>query len=179
MAGFVAGRVNHIRRQMVYTDTTRMVLLLVVLALLTAAGLRWPDTLPVSALLVPMFVGSLWLGPRALPWFIVLAMVGVFAIVAAHSPAKPGPIVQVGITFVLALMILVASFRRSRLGIAGPKGEAMLVDLRDRIIRQGVIAELPEEWYAKSVLRSAGRHPVRPVTSSWRPSIPRSPSSGW
>jgi serine phosphatase RsbU (regulator of sigma subunit) len=32
----------------------------------------------------------------------------------------------------------------------------MLVDLRDRISKQGVIPKLPHDWYAESVTRSAG-----------------------
>ena len=102
-----------------------------------------------------MYLGSLWLGPRTLPWFIVFAVVGVRSWSPCSRRRWPGPSGW-SITFVLALLILVASFRRSRLGIAGPKGESMLVDLRDRIIRQGEIAALPAHWYARSVLRSAG-----------------------
>ena len=51
------------------------------------------------------------------------------------------------------------SRRRSRLGVAGALGESMLVDLRDRILGQGGIPELPEGWYAESALRSAGGTP--------------------
>lgn len=156
LLGLLGGRVNRIRQQMVYTDTTRLVLLLASVVALTVAGIVWADSVPYSALLVPMFVASVWLGPRSLPWFIVVAMVGVSVLVAAQPSELARAIVQVVVTFLLALMILLASFRRSRLGIAGPKGEAMLVDLRDRIIRQGTIGVLPDQWYAQSVLRSAG-----------------------
>ncbi|MEP6814838.1 MAG: PP2C family protein-serine/threonine phosphatase [Marmoricola sp.] len=149
-------RVNRVRRQMVYTDMPALIMLLVVVVLTTAAGAIWPDNVPYSALLIPMFLGSMWLGPRTLPWFIVVALVGVSLIIAAQPPIASRSIARVVVTFVLGLLILLASFRRSRLGIAGPKGEAMLVDLRDRIIRQGQIGRLPDEWYARSVLRSSG-----------------------
>ncbi len=149
-------RANRVRRQMVYTDTPALVLLLIVVVLTTLAGFTWPDTVPYAALLIPMFLGSMWLGPRTLPWFIVITLVGVSLMIAAQPPTAPGAIVRVVVTFALGLLILLASFRRSRLGIAGPKGESMLVDLRDRIIRQGQIGRLPDEWYARSVLRSSG-----------------------
>ena len=55
--------------------------------------------------------------------------------------------------------MLLSSFRRSRLGVAGIQGEQMFVDLRDRILRQGGIPALPDEWYAAAELRSAGGTP--------------------
>src|ERR1700712_5696874 len=149
-------RINRIKRQMVYTDTPSLVMLLLLVVALTVAGVVWPGVVGYSALLIPMFLGSMWLGPRSLPWFIVISLVGVSLMVAAQPPAETRSIVRIVGTFFLGLLILLSSFRRSRLGIAGPKGAAMLVDLRDRIIRQGQIGSLPDEWYARSVLRSAG-----------------------
>jgi len=43
--------------------------------------------------------------------------------------------------------------------VAGIQGEQMFVDLRDRILRQGGIPALPDEWYAAAELRSAGGTP--------------------
>ena len=43
--------------------------------------------------------------------------------------------------------------------MAGIQGEQMFVDLRDRILRQGGIPALPDEWYAAAELRSAGGTP--------------------
>jgi serine phosphatase RsbU (regulator of sigma subunit) len=58
--------------------------------------------------------------------------------------------------FLLGFIIMLTSFRRSRLGVAGFMGESMFVDLRDRIQSHGVLPDLPREWYAQSALRSAG-----------------------
>jgi serine phosphatase RsbU (regulator of sigma subunit) len=103
-----------------------------------------------------MLLGSLFLGPRELPWFIVVLLV----VVMVDLPLVPHPnrrtAVGVGITFLLALIILLTSFRRSRLGVGGLLGESMLVDLRDRIQMQGVLPPLPAGWGADSELRSAG-----------------------
>ena len=61
--------------------------------------------------------------------------------------------------FVVGFIVLLTSFRRSRLGVAGALGESMLVDLRDRIMSQGMLPALPPGWYAESALRSAGGTP--------------------
>jgi hypothetical protein len=58
--------------------------------------------------------------------------------------------------FVMGLVVLMTSFQRSSLGVAGIRGESMLVDLRDRILSQGRIPPLPDGWYAARELRSAG-----------------------
>jgi serine phosphatase RsbU (regulator of sigma subunit) len=60
------------------------------------------------------------------------------------------------VIFLIGLVILVSSFQRTSLGVAGARGESMLVDLRDRIQRQATMPALPEGWYADAVLRSAG-----------------------
>ncbi len=60
------------------------------------------------------------------------------------------------IVFVIALLILLTSFRRSRLGVSMPRGESMFVDLRDRISAQGDLPALPPEWLVESVARTAG-----------------------
>ncbi|MET0838668.1 MAG: PP2C family protein-serine/threonine phosphatase [Marmoricola sp.] len=60
------------------------------------------------------------------------------------------------VTFAIAGLIMVTSFRRSRLGVSGPMGESMFVDLRDRISKQGNLPPLPHEWLVESVVKSAG-----------------------
>jgi hypothetical protein len=45
---------------------------------------------------------------------------------------------------------------REKLGMLGLRGEAMLIELRDRIRAQGTLPELPEGWGSVSVLRPAG-----------------------
>ena len=141
---------------MVYTDMPALLALGVPMLLLTIAGCLWPKYVPYSTMLIPMFLGSLWLGPRTLPWFVVAALVCVSVMIAFTPPKEPPDVIMVVVTFALGFLILLVSFSRTRLGIAGPKGESMLVDLRDRIMRQARIATLPDQWYAKSVLRSSG-----------------------
>jgi hypothetical protein len=136
--------------------------ILVALVLATVAiGLSiwfFPVDAPLVTLLVPLVVSSLILNPRQLPWFVVF----VLAVLAAVTPVQDinvRIVLTVVIIFGLGFLVLLSSFRRSRLGVAGIQGEQMFVDLRDRILRQGGIPALPDEWYAAAELRSAGGTP--------------------
>ncbi len=119
----------------------------------------WPALVPISVLGIPLLIGNIMLGPRQLPWFVVVTLAGL-AIVSPRQPEISSRIVlEILAVFVLGLIILLSSFRRTRLGVAGARGESMLVDLRDRISRQGQLPELPPDWYVESALRSADGTP--------------------
>jgi hypothetical protein len=112
---------------------------------------------PLTTLLIPLVIGNLVLNPRTLPWVVVFTL-GVLVIVVAATPSvldgrRIGGVVVI---FLIGMIILVSSFRRTRLGVAGVRGESMLVDLRDRIHNQAQMPDLPKDWYAEAVLRSAG-----------------------
>lgn len=120
---------------------------------------RVPDVVPMSLMVVPLVVSNLLLGPRQLPWLAVLTL-GIFMLVLPLNPTlTPSTFISASIVIGLALGILLASFRRSRLGVGGLRGELMLIDLRDRILRQGGVPELPDGWYVESQVRSAGGTP--------------------
>jgi hypothetical protein len=123
----------------------------------TGVGVVEPQWIPYTTLLLPMFVGSLWLGPRAVPWYVVLCLLGICVLVAAEQPAlSVRSVVRLVVAFVIGLLLVVTSFRRSRLGVSGPRSESMFVDLRDRIAKQGQMPALPDDWYVQSITRSAG-----------------------
>jgi hypothetical protein len=132
--------------------------LLVVVAVAAGIGIvLWESAVPLPAVLVPMVLGNQVLGPRTLPWVVVFCL-GVLVVATAATEdimdgRRIGAIVT---TFLVGLIILISSFRRSRLGVAGSRGESMLVDLRERIARQSQIPVLPRQWYAEAVMRSAG-----------------------
>lgn len=136
----------------------RPVLLFLVLLTVagTLAGIRYPDFAPSTLLLLPMFIGSLWLGPRSLPWFVVFVC-ACFSVLLIDQPVVSlRSIARAAVTFAIALLIMATSFRRSRLGVSGPLGESMFVDLRDRISKQGNLPDLPPDWMVESVIKSAG-----------------------
>ncbi|MGZ4446931.1 MAG: hypothetical protein ACXVEC_09530 [Nocardioides sp.] len=126
---------------------------------ITGAVMVWPDVIPMTALVVPLLLGSLLLGPRQLPWFVVGVLVALMLVLTRQTQITIRTVMAVAIMFLLSFIILLTSFRRSRLGVAGVLGESMLVDLRDRILGQGGIPVLPHGWYAESALRSAGGTP--------------------
>ena len=106
-----------------------------------AAMLAFPDWAPITAIVLPMVMGGLFLGPRALPWFVVYNLV----LLTLALPKLPmltfRGVVSIFVLFLLAFILMVVSFRRSRLGIAGTMGETMLADLSDRIQGQGVLPD--------------------------------------
>ena len=147
------------RQRLVRRGAGTLALLVGGTALLTATILIWPDTAPMTMLMVPLLLGSLLLGPRQLPWFVVFVMVMLMISIVRQDPITPRIVLAITILYLLCFIVLTTSFRRSRLGVAGVQGESMLVDLRDRILSQGGIPPLPEEWLAESALRSAGGTP--------------------
>src|SRR6478752_6311287 len=138
------------------SDRPALVFLVLLTLASTLGGIAYPDYIPSTVLLVPMFIGSLWLGPRTLPWFIVFVCACFCVLLIDQPTVSLRTIGRAAVTFAIALLIMVTSFRRSRLGVSGPLGESMFVDLRDRISKQGNLPELPREWLVESVVKSAG-----------------------
>jgi hypothetical protein len=156
--GFVAQRARLARLRRRSGSFVLLWLTLVAVACAVPAWLR-PEDWPLSAFVIPMVLASLFLGPRQLPWFVVFVMVLVAAMIPRQEDLNVRIVISIIVLFVLGLIILMSSFRRSSLGVAGARGESMLVDLRDRIQSQGMLPALPAEWYAESALRSAGGTP--------------------
>lgn len=118
-----------------------------------------PLDVPFTALMVPLLVGSLLLSPREMPWFLSW-MTLMLALAIWLQPQLTPRIVAAGAIQVLMILIVLAvSVRRSRLGVGGMLGESMFVDLRDRLLDQGRMPELPHGWTVESALRSAGGTP--------------------
>ncbi|MGA8994498.1 MAG: PP2C family protein-serine/threonine phosphatase [Nocardioidaceae bacterium] len=113
--------------------------------------------LPLVALVVPMVVGDQLLPPRTLPALVLLTLGVLAAVVSATQELLDGRrIGGVVVVAVVGLMVLATSFRRARLGVAGVRGESILVDLHERLRNQARMPVLPEGWYAEAALRSAG-----------------------
>jgi len=128
-------------------------------AVLAGLQLGFPNGFPITAMVLPMLLGSLFLGPRQLPWFVIyvlaLMVVGMLRIETLTVRIIGG----VAVMYLAGLIIMLTSFRRTRLGVAGTQGESMLVDLRDRIQQQGRVPQMPPGWLAESAIRSAGGTP--------------------
>lgn len=122
------------------------------LAGLTIANPRW---FPPAALVLPVLVGGFLLTVRSV--LVLLAMVaaalGWEVAELGLRQVRPGNLGLIGVT---ALLALVVTRSRARLGVQGLSGESMLVDLRNRLRAQGEVPPLPHGWQAEVVLRSAG-----------------------
>jgi hypothetical protein len=125
--------------------------------IITAGVIAYPSIIPNDALAVPVLLASLFVGPRQLPWFVVGLMLCLLLSISIHNDVLTSVSAgSVAVVFLLGLIVLLVSFQRSRLGVAGLRGEHMFVDLRDRILRQGALPELPRGWQAEQALVSAG-----------------------
>jgi len=103
-------------------------------------------------LILPVLAGGLLLWPRALRiLFVIIALGLVYDVV--KDKAGPGLILTIVVT---ALVAEALARTREKLGMLGLRGEAMLIELRDRIRAQGTMPDLPEGWGSVSVLRPAG-----------------------
>ena len=133
------------------------------LALLTLLGAVAVFVLPgaVSAvvLIVPMMLGALSLGPRRLARLVALIHVVLLAETLLEFgllgiPARRW--VDVGIVTVMGAVSLTVAAGRGQLGVGGLRGGSMLLDLKERLSRQGTLPALPESWYAEAELRPSG-----------------------
>ena len=154
-AKVLRGWTLQLQRALSVSDVPVLVLLVLLTILFLLAGLTL-KAVPAGVVLIPMVLGNLYLGPRVLPWFIVFTSAGFCMLLFTQGYVSYRDIGRAAVVLIIAGMILVTSFRRSRLGVSGPRGESMFVDLRDRISKQGDLPELPAGWLAESVMRSAG-----------------------
>jgi hypothetical protein len=119
--------------------------------------------IPAVALLVPLLLTDSLLPPRRVPAF-VAALLTVLAVETSQQyvfvpdpgwpPARRW--VGIGIVVLMSAVVVALARRRARLGVAGYMGDSMLMDLQERINRQGRIPVLPQEWYVDVATRSAG-----------------------
>ena len=116
----------------------------------------FPDVVSIPAIALPLVMGGLFLGPRPLPWFVIYNLVLLTMALPQVPSFTSRAVVTTAVMFLLAFIVMLTSFRRSRLGVARTMGDSMLADLSDRIQCQGVLPDLPRPWHAESVIRSAG-----------------------
>ena len=118
--------------------------------------ISWPLWVPVAAFGLVLVLGGFLLRPgqRMLLFVLVGAAVGL----VESQRRLDGDRVNAGVTLLLAATAAFAwlmARSRARLGLQGNLGDAMLVDLRDRLRSQGELPPLPAGWHAEAVLRPA------------------------
>jgi hypothetical protein len=108
-----------------------------------------------SMVTLPLLLGGFLLRFTAQLVLLAACALVVVADELTTRPVRPAPgtILLVGIT---ALVVLVMSRQRVRLGVRGTRGESMLFDLRERLQAQGRVPRLPRGWHLEFAMRSAG-----------------------
>ncbi len=107
---------------------------------------------------VPMLIGAITLRHRPLVLLVVWIIICVATTVTAESmnhSMTTARISTLGAIVVIASIVLIDSSQR-RSGLPSTVGEAMLVDLRDRLQSQGSVPPLPSGWTSQSALKYAG-----------------------
>ena len=133
---------------------------LVVLSLLLAAGgvAAGRELFPPSVQVLPLLGGALLLRRRSMRalMLVVLGVLVVDVVSQGLMAARPGSLVTVVLTAVIGY-----EFSRSReeTGLAGSSGDTFVVELRNRLQRQGELPPLPAGWSGEAVLRPAGGGP--------------------
>jgi hypothetical protein len=119
-----------------------------------ASHFRSPWITP-SMVVVPLLLGGFLLRFTAQLVLLVTSALVVILESITTSPSRPSPgtILLIGAT---ALIVLVMSRERVRLGVRGTRGESMLFDLRERLYAQGRVPKLPGDWHLDMALKSAG-----------------------
>jgi hypothetical protein len=132
---------------------------LVVLSLCIFGGsLVSYGTFPAATFVIPMLLGTMTLRYRPLLVLVLLVIVMIAISVTRETVENgmtTGRVSTVVVMGLVAVLVLFESSRR-RSGLPGPLGEAMLVDLRDRLQAQGVVPPLPEGWQSQSAMISSG-----------------------
>lgn len=108
---------------------------------------------PISFFAVPLILGSFFLSRRLL--LVLTLAVTLSLVVEIASVGVTAPRVAVAAVILTVGVMLLLAPGRSTLG-RGLIGESMLIDLRDRLRQQGVLPELPRQWYTQASIRSAG-----------------------
>ena len=142
-----------VRRQLITRNRRVALALAVVTAVISVGAVRVSEEwFSPGLLILPVLAGGLLLWPRALRILFAL-IAGGLAYDTLTGQAGPGLIATVVVTALLADAL---ARTRRKLGLQGLRGEAMLVELRDRIRAQSTLPELPEGWGSVTVLRPAG-----------------------
>ena len=116
------------------------------------------QVVPAVWFVVPMLLGAMALRYKLL-WFLILNIGFCVALTVTVESITNGMTAGristlIGITVLAAIVLFDGSRHRS--GLPSLLGEAMLVDLRNRLQAAGTVPPLPEGWASESAMRSAG-----------------------
>ncbi|MDH2429760.1 PP2C family protein-serine/threonine phosphatase [Sphaerisporangium sp. TRM90804] len=153
---FLVPIVRFLRRGPLARDRNLLITLSVLTLLLGVLAARVStEWFSPSLFILVTLVGGLQLRLRSLAVLLgaVCVALGYVAVVLGVRDVGPGMLVTLGFTMVLALLM---ARTRGKLGVQGLRGDVMLLELRDRLKRQGDLPALPKDWGHRVVLKQAG-----------------------
>lgn len=156
--GYVGIRVVRWRNGSTEGQIAVLTILLAVAAVMGVVSIHSPGLVPTAAFVIPLVLGNI-----ALRWR-PLGVLNIFTVVCAgangvRQTLTTGFSAVRFSTFAVVTIVAAVTFfasTRNRSGLPTALGEAMLVDLRDRLQSQGVMPALPAGWLAQSAMLSAG-----------------------
>lgn len=122
------------------------------------ASLLSYNLFPVATYVLPLLLASIALRLRPLILFVGFVALCA-AVTVTHETIVNGwlaPRTSNIVMLVLVAAIILYAASRYRSGLPGPLGEAMLVELNERLQIQGVVPPLPNGWRSQSAMLSAG-----------------------
>lgn len=107
---------------------------------------------------VPMLIGAITLRHRPLVLLVLWIIVCVTITASVESVANGMTGARLSTLGAMAMIVAVVLFDSShrRSGLPRTVGEAMLIDLRDRLQSQGTVPALPAGWTSQSAMKYAG-----------------------
>ncbi|MBC7631648.1 PP2C family protein-serine/threonine phosphatase [Aeromicrobium sp.] len=158
LSGYLDDRIVRWRTGTIEGQVAVLACLLFMVSVILAVSLASYTTFPAATFVIPMLLGTLALRYRPLLTLVIVVIACVAVTVTKETlehGMTPGRISTLVVMAVVAAIVLFESSRH-RSGLPGPLGEAMLVDLRDRLQAAGVVPPLPAGWTSQSAMMSAG-----------------------
>lgn len=153
---FLVPLVRFLKRGPLARDRNLLITLILAALGVGALAARVDMELFSPALLAPIvLIGGLQLRLSSLVklFVAVAAALGYVTAQRGWQGVGVGMLVTIGFTAVLAVLMARV---RGKLGVQGLRGDAMLLELRDRLKRQSELPALPKGWGGKVVLKQAG-----------------------
>ncbi|MBO3750995.1 serine/threonine-protein phosphatase [Streptosporangiaceae bacterium NEAU-GS5] len=152
---FLVPLVRFVRKS---SSKDRTLLIALVLAALLVGVLDTQVSAPwfSPSLLIPLtLIGGLQLRLRGFATLLCAVVVSLvyMGVVRGFVQVGPGLLISMAFTGMLAWTM---ARTRGKLGVGGLRGDAMLLELRDRLKRQSELPALPKDWGGKVVLKQAG-----------------------
>lgn len=157
LGNFVSERLGRWRSGSDDGQTGVLVALVVLTGIIFAGSILGYTIFSPAAYIIPVVIGGLMLRLRPLQLLAGIVLITAFgSLLFEYVVSKRlSEVVSIFVVLLLATGILVFSARRNRSGLPATLGDAMLMDLRDRLERQAEMPALPRGWHCESILFTA------------------------